>query len=302
MIENTNEIASLIRLLDDPDTEIFEHVHDKLKSYGSEVIEYLEGAFEQAFDPIQQDRIANLVHEIQFNSVKNELQLWHKGGAFDLLQGAIIINKYQYPDLDEQKIINQIEAIKRDIWLQMIYDASPSDHVKLINHVMYGIYGFSGNATNHQDPQNSYLSQVLESKKGNQISLAIIYSIVALKLDIPVYGVNLPQHFILAYLDESLQSEFDSGILFYINAFNKGFIFGRRDVDQFLKQLNLKAEKQFYEPCSNAEIIKRILRNLISAYEALGSTDKVRELTELLMIMGSSTGGNIQWASDNARK
>ncbi|MGZ3766743.1 MAG: transglutaminase-like domain-containing protein [Mucilaginibacter sp.] len=279
------EINSLIKLLDDPDKEIFEHIHDKLLSYGGEVIEYLESAWEQAFDPIQQERIANLVHEIQFGIVKDDLKLWYHGGAFDLLQGVLTINKYQYPDLDEQKVINQIEAIKRDIWLQMIYDGSPAEQVKLINHVFYNIHGFSGNTSNHQDPQNSYLSQVLETKKGNQISLAIIYSIIAQKLDIPVYGVNLPQHFILAYVDETQESDFEGGILFYINAFNKGFIFGRRDVDMFLKQLNLKAEKQFYEPCSNADIVKRVLRNLISAYENLGSTEKVAELNELLAIL-----------------
>lgn len=279
------EIHSLIKLLDDPDREIYEHIHDKILSYGGEVIEYLESAWEQAFDPIQQERIANLVHEIQFRLVKEELKLWYHGGAFDLLQGALIINKYQYPDLDEQKVINQIEAIKRDIWLQMIYDSSPAEQVKLINHVFYNIYGFGGNTSNHQDPQNSYLSQVLETKKGNQISLAIIYSIIAQKLDIPVYGVNLPQHFILAYVDETRETEFEGGVLFYINAFNKGFIFGRRDVDMFLKQLNLKAEKQFYEPCSNADIVRRILRNLISAYENLGSAEKVAELNALLEIV-----------------
>src|ERR1700742_2809353 len=279
------EINSLIRLLDDPDTEIFEHIHGKLASYGGEVIEYLESAWEQAFDPIQQERIANLVHEIQFGVLKNDLKLWHQSGSFDLLQGALIINKYQYPDLDEQKVINQIEAIKRDIWLQMIYDGSPSEQVKLINHVFYNIHGFSGNTTNHQDPQNSYLSQVLETKKGNQISLAIIYSIIAQKLDIPVYGVNLPQHFILAYVDETRETEFEGGVLFYINAFNKGFIFGRRDVDMFLKQLNLKYDKQFYEPCSNTEIIKRVLRNLISAYEHAGAAEKVDEVNELMGIL-----------------
>jgi len=279
---NPTEVNSLIRLLDDPDTEIFTHVHDKLLSYGNEAVEYLEQAWEQAFDPTQQERIANLVHEIQFGNVKNDLQLWYQGGAFDLLQGILIINRYQYPDLDEQKVINQIEAIKRDVWIQMMNEASPAENVKLINHVFYNIYGFSGNTTNHLDPQNSFLSQVLETKKGNQISLAIIYSIIAQKLDIPVYGVNLPQHFILAYLDESAQSEFEGGVLFYINAFNKGFIFGRRDVDMFLKQLNLKFDRQFYEPCSNTDIIKRVLRNLISAYENLGSVEKVTELNELL--------------------
>jgi regulator of sirC expression with transglutaminase-like and TPR domain len=282
---NPTEVNSLIRLLDDPDGEIFEHVHQKLLSYGTEAIEYLEMAWEEAFDPVQQERIANLVHEIQFGIVKKDLQLWHQGGAFDLLQGVLIINRYQYPDLDEQKVINQIEAIKRDIWIQMMNEASPAEHIKLMNHVFYNIYGFVGNTSNHLDPQNSYISQVLETKKGNQISLAIIYSIIAQKLDIPVYGVNLPQHFILAYMDESMQSEFESGILFYINAFNKGFIFGRRDVDMFLKQLNLKFDKQFYEPCSNTDIIKRVIRNLISAYENLGSAEKVAELNQLLGIL-----------------
>jgi len=282
---NPTEVNSLIRLLDDPDAEIFDHVHQKLLSFGPEAIEFLEIAWEEAFDPIQQERIANLVHEIQFGIVKNDLELWYHGGAFDLLQGILIINRYQYPDLDEQKVINQIEAIKRDIWMQMMNEGSPAEQVKQINHVFYNIYGFSGNRTNHLDPQNSYISQVLETKKGNQISLAIIYSIIAQKLDIPVYGVNLPQHFILAYLDESMKSEFEGGILFYVNAFNKGLIFGRRDVDIFLKQLNLKFDKQFYEPCSNTDIIKRVLRNLISAYEHLGSAEKLLELNQLLKIL-----------------
>lgn len=293
MIDQT-EVKSLIRLLDDPDKEIFTHVHEKLLSYGSEAIEYLESAFEQAFDSIQQERIANLVHEIQFSTLKNDLKLWYQGGAFDLLQGILIINRYQYPDIDEQKIINQIESIKRDIWIQMMNEASPSEQIKLINHVFYHIHGFSGNTSNHQDPQNSYLSQVLETKKGNQISLAIIYSIIAQKLDIPVYGVNLPQHFILAYVDETQQSDFENGILFYINAFNKGFIFGRRDVDMFLKQLNLKADKQFYEPCSNTDIIKRVVRNLISSYEHLGSKEKVVELTGLLELLDAPRGGDLE--------
>ena len=279
---NQTEVKSLIRLLDDPDQEIYAHVHDKLLSYGNEAIEYLENAFEEAFDPIQQERIANLVHEIQFRMLKSDLQLWYQGGAFDLLQGILIINRYQYPDLDEQKLINHIEGIKRDIWIQMMNEASPAEQVKLINHVFYHLHGFSGNTANHQDPQNSYLSQVLETKKGNQILLASIYSIIAQKLDIPIYGVNLPQHFILAYLDEGQQSELEGGVLFYINAFNKGLIFGRRDVDMFLKQLNLSSDKQFYEPCSNTDIIKRILRNLISSYEHLSAPDKVTELNELL--------------------
>ncbi|WP_199135984.1 transglutaminase-like domain-containing protein [Pedobacter sp. ASV12] len=283
-MENLAEISALVKLLDDPDEEVYQHVQQRLLEYGNEVITYLESAWEQSLNTVLQERIENLVHAIQFNSVKEDLNLWYQSGAFDLLQGAIVINRYQYPDLDEQGIINQIEEIKRDIWVGLQYEMSSIEKIKLINHVFYNQYGFSGNTKNHHDPQNSYLSQVLESKKGNQISLAIIYATLAQKLDIPVYGVNLPQHFILGYIDES-NADKEYGVLFYINAFNKGAIFGKHDVDQFLRQLNLEPQPGFYSPCSNTEIIRRIIRNLISAYENLGATEKVEELKELQEIL-----------------
>src|SRR6476661_8364585 len=282
---NEKEIASLIKLLDDTDQEVYSLIENKLLTYGNEVINYLESAWEKSFDALLQERIENLVHKIQYQNVKEDLALWYQSGGFDLLRGILIINKYQYPDVNEQKIINQLEAIKRDVWLQMMYEASPVEKVKLINHIFYNIYGFSGNTSNHKDPQNSYLSQVLESKKGNQISLAIIYSIIAQKLDIPIYGVNLPQHFILAYEDEEQKKQEENGILFYINVFNKGYIFGKRDIDQFLRQLQIQPENAYYEPCSNTDIIKRVLRNLISSYEELGSEEKANELLELLKVL-----------------
>ncbi len=283
-MENLAEIGALVKLLDDPDEEVYQHVQERLLMYGTEVVSYLESAWEQSLNTLLQERIENLVHTIQFTTVKEDLNLWYQSGAFDLLQGALIINRYQYPDLDEQQIINHIEDIKREIWVGLQYEMSSIEKIKLINHVFYNQYGFSGNTKNHHDPQNSYLNQVLESKKGNQISLAILYATLAQKLDIPVYGVNLPQHFILGYIDES-QDEKEYGVLFYINAFNKGAIFGKHDVDQFLRQLNLEPQPGFYSPCSNTEIIRRIIRNLISAYENLGSSEKVDELKKLQEIL-----------------
>jgi regulator of sirC expression with transglutaminase-like and TPR domain len=287
-MENIKEITALVKLLDDPDQEIYQHVEGRLLEYGNEVIDYLENIWEHSLDSLLQERIENLVHKIQFANVKEDLSLWYQSGAFDLLQGALVINRYQYPDLDEDKIILQIEEIKREIWVGLQYEMSSIEKIKLINHIFYNIYGFSGNTKNHHDPQNSYINQVLESKKGNQISLAIIYSTLAQKLDIPVYGVNLPQHFILGYIDESKREEQEFGVLFYINAFNKGAIFGKHDVDQFLRQLNLDPLPGFYAPCSNVEIIRRVIRNLISAYENLGSKEKVEELKELQDILANT--------------
>lgn len=284
-MENRSEIDALVKLLDDPDDMIFSHVENRLLEYGPSVIGYLEAAWGESFNAVLQERIENIVHRIQFTSVKEDLNLWYQSGAFDLLQGALIINRYHYPDLDEQKVIMEIEDIKRDIWLQLHYEMSSIEKVKLINHIFYNQYGFSGNTKNHQDPHNSYISQVVESKKGNQISLAIIYATLAQKLDIPIYGVNLPQHFMLGYVDDAGNDEQGNGVLFYINAFNKGAIIGKHDIDRFLKQLNLEPMPGFYAPCSNAEIMRRVLRNLISSYQHMGASEKIIELMELQEII-----------------
>lgn len=280
----TQEIQALIKLLDDPDTEIYRHVEEKLVTIGTPIIGQLEEEWGNSFDALLQGRIENLIHRIQFEEIVKDLELWKLSGSFDLLQGLLIINKYQYPDMDDQKIINQIEEIKRDVWLEMIYTMSAVEKVRLINNVLYNVHGFSGNTSNYHDPQNSYIGKVLESRKGNPISLACIYSIIAQKLDIPIYGVNLPKHFILAYTETHLPAENQKGILFYINAFNRGQIFGRHDVIAFLKQINLPLSDQFALPCSNTDIIVRVLRNLMTAYLQAGNTQKVDEMKSLIAI------------------
>jgi len=280
---NDNEIASLIHLLDDPDEGIYHHVEEELLTLGTTAITPLEIAWEKSFDSLLQSRIENLIHRIQFEQVHRELELWLVSGAFDLLQGLIIVNKYQYPDLDEQTIINQVDEIKRDAWLDMLYNMSAVEKVRLLNNVFYNLHGFKGNTKNYHDPQNSYVGRVLESRRGNPILLASLYSIVAQRLDIPIYGVNLPRHFILAYLGENLKPGEDE-ILFYINAFNRGQIFGRHDVLSFLKQLNLPHNKEFFVPCDNTAIISRVLRNLLAAYHQAGSIEKAEEIQRLLAI------------------
>ncbi len=282
------ELDSLIKLLDDPDAEIFQHVEQKLVTMGPEVITRLESVWEQSFDVVLQTRIENLIHKIQFEDVLQELELWKASGSFDLLQGLIIVNKYQYPDMDDQKIINQIEAIKRDAWLEMIYSMSAVEKVRLLNNIIYNVHGFSGNTSNYHDPQNSYIGQVLETRRGNPILLACIYSIVAQKLDMPVYGVNLPKHFILAYTEDHIPVEDKHGILFYINAFNRGQIFGRHDVIAFLKQLNLSPSDNFVLPCSNVEIITRVLRNLVTSYSQASNASKADEINKLLEVISAS--------------
>jgi regulator of sirC expression with transglutaminase-like and TPR domain len=279
------EIKALIKLLDDPDESIYFQVKDKLLSFGPTVIPELENAWEhEGFGVLFMQRIEEIIHSIQFSSVCNNLKTWAQAGGKSLLEGILLISKYQYPDLDETPINQSLKKIEKDIWLELNDNLTAFEKVKIINHILFDIHGFSGNTTNYHAPQNSYINTVLESKKGSPLSLAIIYILVSRELKIPIYGVNLPRHFILAYLDNFgsvLPEEINNGVLFYINPFSKGAVLSRREVEHFLKQVKIEQHPSFFEPCSNVSIIKRVLNNLIYSYEKLGYKNKVTELEQM---------------------
>ena len=283
--QNDKSLRAMILLLEDPDEHVFTEIRGQLLSMGNEVIPALENIWESTFNNTLQSRIEDIIQKIQFNSTSEELKLWAATGGIDLLQGTILIARYQYPDLDEEHIRNQIEMIRKDVWLELNPNLTAFEKVRVINHILFDVYHFTGNTSNYHAPQNSYINNVLESHRGNPLLLSILYSCIAQGLNIPIYGVNLPEHFILAYRDEFIIRDSDDEeepILFYINPFSKGAVFSRREIDTFLKQLKLEPNRIFYESCSNVEIIKRQIRNLITAYEKLGYPNKVIDFKELL--------------------
>ena len=69
---------------------------------------------------------------------------------------------------------------------------------------------------------------------------------------------------------------------FYINPFSKGSVFSHRDINDFLVQLQIEPRMSYYAPCSNYDMVLRILINLKFSYEKLGYPHKVEEIEEML--------------------
>ena len=284
---NLKEVIALITLLDDPDDGIYSEVKNRFIILGPPAIPHLETAWENSFDALMQKRIEGIIHTIQFKALQNALKFWSENEQDDLFKGCCIIARYQYPDLDENKLKKQLHQIKQDVWLELHDDLTAIEKVKIINHILFEVHQFGGNITNYHAPQNSFINVVLETKKGNPVMLSVIYALVCKELGIPIYGVNLPQHFVLAYVNDFANlidpsdKTLSDNILFYVNPFSKGLIFNQGDVDSFIKQLNVEPEIKHYLPCSNLDIIKRILNNLIYSFDKMGYAEKVKELKDL---------------------
>ncbi len=290
---NKKELEALIKLLDDTDHEVFRHIEDRLVSYGKIVINSLEEVWGNTFDVFLQQRIENIIHKIQFDEVKEDIRIWAVTPGHSLMDAAILIARYQYPDLDEAKLRRQIDQIKKDAWLELNDNLTALEQIKVLNHIFFDVHGFGGNTTNFHAPQNSYINNVLESKKGNPLTLSLLYSEVARSLDVPVFGVNLPEHFVLAYIDNSGIVEINdesanSKVLFYVNPFSKGTIFSRKEITAFLKQINVNPDEYYYQPCANLEIVQRLVRNLINSYDKLGYPDKMQELARIMNVLGDA--------------
>jgi regulator of sirC expression with transglutaminase-like and TPR domain len=282
---DTDKIKALISLLDDPDSEVINVVSDSLIKHGLNAIPELEKAWENTFDEKLQNRLGDMIQNIQLNYTRNNIDKWIKTGAESVLEGAFYIAQYQFPDINIKDLDREIENIRKDVWLELNNNLTALEKVRIINYIIFDIYKYSKNITDIYSPQNSFINQVIETRKGNQVSLAVIYLSVAHKLDLPIYGVNLPKNFILAYKDEYSSYESDDGndeILFYINPFNSGAVLGKREIEYYISQQMLRKDESFFNPCSNAEIITLLADNLVMSYESLGLYEKAVKYRVLL--------------------
>ena len=292
-MQKEKSIQALVQLIDDPDENIFFHVRDELINIGEQAIPFLEDSWEREnYGLIFQSRIEQLIHDIQFNNVKTKLEHWIAAPDKDLLEGALIINEYQYPNLDENVLREKIQKIRKDIWLELNNYQTAYEKVRVFNKIFYGRYEFAGNSKDYHSPLNSFISTVLETKKGNPLTLSLIYSVIAQSLDMPIYGVNLPNHFILVHLDEngtkaSFNEGNEHGALFYINAFSRGGIFDDNEIKAYLNGIKKPSTREYFEPCSNSAILVRMLTNLINSFQQIGNKEKVDELIQLRALFDS---------------
>jgi regulator of sirC expression with transglutaminase-like and TPR domain len=229
-----------------------------------------------------------LLHKLQFENITNLLSDWYTLGASNLLMGYLLVSKYQYPGLDEDFIRKELDKIKMEIWLELSPSLTALEKVKVFNKILFDVNKFEGDRKNYYSPLNSYINNVLESRKGNPLALSMLFIILADLVEVPIYGVNLPEHFILAYVDVqrtlTVQDIRKADVLFYINPFSGGAVFTKHEIEAFLKQMKVDPEDRYFQPCDNVEMIKRLLANLINAYNSTGNKVKAAELEILLKI------------------
>ncbi|MBE0649408.1 MAG: hypothetical protein IH595_01075 [Bacteroidales bacterium] len=284
---DSKELEALIRMLDEPDDAVFKHIRSKVIEYGPVAIPFLEESWMQLTEEKEIARIEEMMGSIRLNDTYDKLRKWTDEGGASLLEPYLLISGFHEPGFNTEGHKKSVEKITKDVWLEMNDSLTALEKIRVVNHVFYDVYGFKG-LSNHANKLTSYvLSNVLRTRKGNPLSLGLLYLIVTQSVQLPVFGVNLPTHFILVYMDDFISlkpaKEYSrEEVLFYLNPFNKGTLFRSSEIALFLKQIKIKESPEFFLPGDNFAIIRRLLEEMIVVHLENKNQDKAKDLQYLL--------------------
>jgi hypothetical protein len=278
------EIRSLISLIDDD--SIYETVFEKIVNVGDVAIEFLDQELETSLDVIKTNRLQDAYDTITINSCCSSIQTWKQEDASNLFEGLSILSRLHNPQLDLSYVNSELAKIKDTLWLELNDNFTALEKVRILNNVFFDMFSFSGDTKDFFNPANSFIVDVLKRKKGNPITLSSIYSIIAQSVGIPIYGVNMPRHFITVYMDSMLSHPYKglqrSNVLFYVNPFGRGEIYNLKEVYNFLNRLNIPIVDDILLPCDHITMVKRSINNLILIYKNKQDTKNEEKFKHLL--------------------
>jgi len=283
-METNKEITALLTLIDDPDEEVFGAVSQKIIDYGKPIIPNLEHLWETHPDEQTQERIEVLIHRLHYRDLSEELRLWGLSGHHDLMAGAILAGKFQYPDVSSSTVMQEAEKVRRNIWLELNNYLTPLEQINIVTSILYSYYGLKGNEVNYQEPAEFLLHKILESKRGNQLGNAVLYLVLCELLDIPVKAINIPRQYVIAYFkpgysEENLADPFKK-IEFFIDP-SSGQVFTHKDVENYFKRISVPLTASFFRPLSNKKVIKNLLEEMAKCFDDPKISYKKDELNDL---------------------
>lgn len=287
MLEN-KEISALFHLIDDPDDEVFTSVTERIISHGRAIIPNLENLWENSPDENVQERIEMIIHKLHFRDLVEEFTEW-KNGTCELLHGALLVSKYCFPEMIATATLQEIEKIRRNIWLELNSYLTPLEQINVISGILYSYYKLKGNEVSYEIAEDFMLTKLIENKRGNSITNGILYLILCELLDIPARAINIPKQFILAYFDidyhfPNPDKQKNEKINFYIDPLN-GQVYSQKDVDSYFKRISVPPVPSYYKPLNDKKIIQHLLEEFSKCFVDSCNQYKKNDLLFLAKIL-----------------
>jgi regulator of sirC expression with transglutaminase-like and TPR domain len=259
-----NLIEALIQLLREED-ERLEIVREKLIEIGAPARPLLQKSAAQGL-PVISERAGQILESIRLEEMDKEWQAYVRKEPCPLEEGVFLLARFGNSNLDteyyQQKLDRMAEVLQDRFGSRHL----PEEIIEILNQYLFRELNFSGNKLQYYLPENSYIHNLLDLKKGIPISLSVLILLLAERLDLPISGVGMPGHFLVKWVE--------GGREIYIDPFNLGQILSRDEIAAYLSEGGMTWKDEYLETVSSRQIIARMIRNLIHIYKQEGEGEK----------------------------
>jgi regulator of sirC expression with transglutaminase-like and TPR domain len=205
--------------------------------------------------------------------------------SFSVLEAAAAVAQDEYPQLDTQELLSQVDALAERLCRRLPADAAPLQRMRLVNSFFFQELGFAGNVNDYYDARNSYVPDVLKTRRGIPITLALLYVELATQAGLTAVGVSFPGHFLI-------KLRMPRGEV-VIDPFS-GHSLSRDELDERLapyrRQRGLEGDFEaplglFLQACPPRAWIARLLRNLKEIHRAAEDWPRLLAVQERLIVL-----------------
>jgi regulator of sirC expression with transglutaminase-like and TPR domain len=117
--------------------------------------------------------------------------------TLSVLEAAVVVAQDDLPGVDPQAVLAEVDFIAERLRRRIAADAPPLQRLRLLNRYFFQELGFGGNVNNYYDRGNSYVPEVLRTRRGIPVTLALLYVELATQIGLKAYGVSFPGHFLV---------------------------------------------------------------------------------------------------------
>jgi regulator of sirC expression with transglutaminase-like and TPR domain len=189
-------------------------------------------------------------------------------------RAALELATIQFPDLPPQPFLDQLNELASRLGDRLRNFNDGRDFVETAQRFLFGEMGFHGNEQDYSDPLNSCLNQVIERRTGLPITLSVLYMEIARRLAMPVFGINLPRHFIVQFDDGNYAA--------FIDPFHGGRTVTPREC--FALAGATVADPALLRRVSNKQIVMRMVQNLHLVYSRRRDSPRAIRTLDLLIL------------------
>lgn len=202
-----------------------------------------------------------------------------------LFEAAVSIAVDEYPDLDMQQVLADLDRMQDRLRRRLPNDAGALQRLRVLNVFFFNDLGFSGNVNHYSDPDNSYLNVVMHTRRGIPITLAVLWLELAQGIGLQAQGVNFPGHFMVkVHLPQGqvILDPFTGQSLSRDDLAERLEPFKRRNglIDDFDVPVGL-----YLQSASHRDILARMLRNLKQIYQIQEDAPRLRQVLDRMLVL-----------------